>query len=112
MLEPAMLHKEAIINGLKKRIYEDEISYYSGWNGYTIPNIPDEFDGCDYRYAILDGDKVIGYFCYTYDMHSKCLRNFGLYSFDRYRCSLRDKAYHQGISATQNGMENDRWKSR
>ena len=83
MLEPAMLHKEAILNGLKKHIYEDEMSYYSGWNGYTLPEIPNEFDGCDYRFAILDGDKVIGYFCYTYDMHSKCLRNFGLYSFDR-----------------------------
>ena len=83
MLEPAMLHKEAILNGLKKYIYKDEMSYYSGWNGYTLPEIPNEFDGCDYRFAILDGDKVIGYFCYTYDMHSKCLRNFGLYSFDR-----------------------------
>ena len=63
MLEPAMLHKEAILNGLKKYIYKD--------------------DGCDYRFAIIDENKVIGYFCYTYDMHSKCLRNFGLYSFDR-----------------------------
>ena len=83
MLVPAMLHKEAILNGLKKRIYEDEMLYYSGWNGYTLPEISNEFDGCDYRFAILDGDTVVGYFCYTYDMHSKCLRNFGLYSFDR-----------------------------
>ena len=28
MLEPAMLHKEAIINGLKKHIYDDEMSFY------------------------------------------------------------------------------------
>ena len=83
MLEPAMLHKEAILNGLKKRIYEDEMLYYSGWNGYTLPEISNEVDGGEYRFAILDGDKVIGYFCYTYDMHSKCLRNFGLYSFDK-----------------------------
>lgn len=34
-------------------------------------------------YAILDHDKVIGYFCYVYDLHSKSLNNFGLYSFDR-----------------------------
>ena len=83
MLVPAMLHKEAILNGLKKRMYEDEMLYYSGWNGYTLPEISNEFDGCDYRFAILDGDKVIGYFCYHYDTHSRCLSNFGLYSFDR-----------------------------
>ena len=83
MLKPAMIYKEAIINGMKQHIYDDEMTFYSGWNGYTIPEISNEFDGCDYRFAILDGDKVIGYFCYTYDMHSKCLSNFGLYSFDR-----------------------------
>lgn len=83
MLEPAMLHKEAVINGLKKHIYDDEMIYYSGWNGYTIPNIPDEFESSDYRYAILDKEKVIGYFCYHYDMYSRTLSSFGLYSFDR-----------------------------
>lgn len=83
MLVPAMLHKEAILNGLKKRIYEDEMLYYSGWNGCRLPEISDEFDGYNYRYAILDGDNVIGYFCYHYDTHSRCLSNFGLYSFDK-----------------------------
>lgn len=83
MLKPAMIYKEAIINGMKQHIYDDEMTFYSGWNGYTIPEISNEFDGCDYRYAIIDGNKVIGYFCYTYDMHSKCLSNFGLYSFDK-----------------------------
>ena len=83
MLEPAILHKEEIINGLTKHIYEDEMTFYSGWNGYTLPEIPNEFDGYNYRYAILDADNVIGYFCYHYDTHSQCLSNFGLYSFDR-----------------------------
>lgn len=83
MIEPATLHKEAIINGLKKHIYDNEMIFYSGWNGYSLPEFPNEFDGTNYRYAILDGDKVIGFFCYTYDMHSRCLRNFGLYSFDK-----------------------------
>ena len=83
MLKPAMLYKEEVRNGLKEFIYDEEMFYYSGWNGYSIPEIPNEFDGCDFRYAIIDNDKVIGYFCYTFDMHSRCLRNFGLYSFDR-----------------------------
>lgn len=83
MLAPAMLYKDEIIKGLKKHIYDNEMIFYSGWNGYHLPEIPDKFDGCDYRYAILDDKIVIGYFCYTYDFHSKCLHNFGLYSFDR-----------------------------
>ena len=83
MLEPAMLHKEAIINGLKKHIYDDEMSFYSGCNGYNLPEISNRFDGNDYSYAILDGGIVIGYFCFTYELYSGCLRDFGLYSFDR-----------------------------
>lgn len=39
MLKPAMLYKEAIIAEFKNRIYNNETTYYSGW---------------DYRYAILD----------------------------------------------------------
>lgn len=81
MLEPAMLHKEVVLNGLKKHIYDDEMTYYSGWNGFALPEIPDKFDGWDYRYAILDdndNNKVIGYFCYTYDMHNKSVSHLGL----------------------------------
>lgn len=83
MLMPALLYKEEITTELKKHIYESEMLFYSGWNGYNIPDFPDEFDGYNYRYAILDHDKVIGYFCYVYNLHSKSLNNFGLYSFDR-----------------------------
>ena len=83
MLLPAMLYREPLLNGLKKHIYDDEMLFYSGWNGFTLPEISDEFDGYNYRYAILDGDNVIGYFCYHYDTHSRCLSNFGLYSFDK-----------------------------
>lgn len=83
MLKPATLYKDEIIKSFKKHIYDKKLIFYTGWNGFNIPEIPNDFDGCDYRYAILDGEKVAGYFCYTYDMYSKCLRNFGLYSFDR-----------------------------
>lgn len=91
MLEPAMLHKEAVLNGLKKHIYNDEMTYYSGWNGFELPEIPDKFDGWDCKYAILDdsdNNKVIGYFCYTYDMHNRSVSNFGLYSFDKNNATI------------------------
>ena len=78
MLLPAMLYREPLLNGLKRCIYDDEMLFYSGRNGFTLPEISDEFDGYNYRYAILDGDNVIGYFCYHYDTHSRCLSNFGL----------------------------------
>ena len=68
MLLPAMLYREPLLNGLKTHIYDDEMLFYSGWNGCSLPEISDEFDGYNYRYAILDGDNVIGYFCYHYDI--------------------------------------------
>lgn len=86
MLKPAMLYKEAIIAEFKNRIYNNETTYYSGWDGFELPEISDKFDGWDYRYAILDDNdsgKVIGYFCYTYDMRNGSISNFGLYSFDK-----------------------------
>lgn len=83
MLEPAMLHKEAVLNGLMKHIYDDEMTLYSGWNGFELPKISDDFDGANYRFAIIDGTNVIGYFCYTYDLHNRSVSNFGLYSFDK-----------------------------
>lgn len=50
MLMPALLYKEEITTELKKHIYESEMLFYSGWNGYNIPDFPDEFDGCNYQY--------------------------------------------------------------
>lgn len=84
MLVPAILYKDEIIKNLKRQLYEDEMMYYSGWTGCNLPQIPDEFDGTNYKFAIIDeNNKVIGYFAYSYNMHSKCLNNFGLYAFDK-----------------------------
>lgn len=84
MLVPAILYKDEIIKNLKRQLYEDEMMYYSGWAGCNLPQIPDEFDGTNYKFAIIDeNNKVIGYFAYSYNMHSKCLNNFGLYAFDK-----------------------------
>ena len=88
-----MLHNEAILNGLKKHIYEDAMSYQSDWNGSTLPEIPNEIDGSNYRFAILDNDKVVGYFCFFYYMHSRCLKNFGLYSFDKGNLTIGKDVY-------------------
>lgn len=82
-LKPAMLYKEEIRKGLAEHIYDDEMLYYSGWNGCTLPEIPDSFENGNYNYAIIDNDKVIGWFCYTFDLYRSCLCNIGLYSFDR-----------------------------
>lgn len=95
MLIPAMLYRDEIITAFKKHIYNNDMIFYSGWNGYSLPEISDEFDGINYRFAIIDHDNVVGYFCYTYDTYSDCLRNFGLYSFDRTNQTIGKDVYLQ-----------------
>ena len=38
MLVPAILYKDEIIKNLKKQLYEDEMTYYSGWQGCDLPH--------------------------------------------------------------------------
>ena len=83
MLKPAVLYKEEIQRHILSHAYDDEMLLYTGMLGYGVPNFENDNDGCLYQYAILDGDKLIGYFTYWIDWHVSCVRNFGLISFDK-----------------------------
>jgi hypothetical protein len=64
--------------------YTNDMMYYSGWLGDSIPNIDDDSeDNCTVQYAIVDGDNLIGYFTYMMDWYTSCASCFGLFSFDR-----------------------------
>lgn len=59
------------------------MTYFSGWLGDSIPDIQDN-ENCGYiRYAIVDDNKLIGYFAYQVDWYAPCARSFGLFAFDR-----------------------------
>lgn len=82
MLKPAILYKDEIENNFRKELYTQDYFYYVGYNGAAhIPDIKEE--DFVFHYAIIDKDKVIGYFSYSLNTISDTINNFGLYSFDR-----------------------------
>lgn len=84
MLKPAILYKEEIITRLMENNYTDNMMFYSGWIGNSLPSIEENNDGTLYQYAIVGEDnQLIGYFTYQIDWYNSCVCNFGLYSFDK-----------------------------
>lgn len=84
MLVPAVLYKDEIKRKMLEYKYTNDMMYYSGWLGDSIPNIDDDSeDNCTVQYAIVDGDNLIGYFTYMMDWYTSCASCFGLFSFDR-----------------------------
>lgn len=84
MLVPAILYKEEIEKKIAEYIYSDDMLYYTGFLGHNTEIIKTGTDeGNCYQYAIIDEDKLIGYFTYYIDWHTSCVSSFGLFSFDR-----------------------------
>ena len=83
MLEPAILYKNEIIEKMQEYIYTEDMMYYTGYLGHSLPSIEENSGGSIYQYAIVDDNKLIGYFTYQVDWYSSCVYNFGLFSFDR-----------------------------
>ena len=84
MLVPAVLYNDEIKRKMLEYKYTNDMMYYSGWLGDSIPNIDDDSeDNCTVQYAIVDGDNLIGYFTYMMDWYTSCASCFGLFSFDR-----------------------------
>ena len=79
MLEPAYLYKDEIeINFVKLQGTEEILFYCGSYIGY-IPEIEKERRN---QYAITERGKLIGYFTYTFDVYSLCVKDFSLISFD------------------------------
>ena len=83
MLVPAILYKYEIQAKFEKHFYTDSMIYYNGCLESGVPNIEEGNDGYDYQYAIVDNDKLIGYFSYRIDWYSSSANCFGLFSFDK-----------------------------
>lgn len=83
MLRPALFYKEEIQHKMSNYIYDQDMFLYTGSLGFYIPNFENNNDGALYQYAIVKGEKVIGYFTYHIDWYTSCANNFGLFSFDR-----------------------------
>lgn len=83
MLRPALLYKEEIQHRMSNYIYDQDMFLYTGSLGFCTPNFENNDDGTLYQYAIVDNEKVIGYFTYHVDWYAYCVNNFGLFSFDK-----------------------------
>lgn len=83
LLLPAILYKDEIEKEFQKLYYTEDMMFETGCMGQWCPNIlvvPNEGEFC---YAIVSGDKLIGYLAYKVDYYVSKAYNFGLISFDR-----------------------------
>lgn len=82
MLVPAIVRKTELEKLFAEHLYDDDMLLY---NGYPYCNsVPDLTPKENiFRWAIIDNDKVIGFFTYFIDTLSDNVCSFGLYSFDR-----------------------------
>lgn len=81
MLIPAICRKNEIEEAFNKYYYTDDMLYETGSLQNWHPKISEEC-GC-VQYAIIDNEKLIGYFSYYIDWYASSASQFGLFSFDR-----------------------------
>lgn len=82
-LKPALLYKQEIEDKVKEKIYTDELFYYEGAPGYSLPNIhTEDYNGSNWDFAIVDDNKLIGYVSFYFDCYARSATRFGLMSFD------------------------------
>lgn len=83
MLVPAILFKEQITREFQKLYYTEDMLLETGDLGQWCPNIPDVPNEGQFDYAIISGNKLIGYLSYRVDYYASKAYNFGLISFDK-----------------------------
>ena len=95
MLVPAILYKKEILTKMQEYNYTEDMMYYTGYLGNSLPSIEENNDGSIYQYAIVDDNKLIGYFTYQIDWYSSCVYGFGLFSFDRNNITIGLDVYRE-----------------
>ena len=83
MLVPAILFKSEIEDGFKKLFYTSDMFFESGSLNQCVPDITEDMGEGWFQYAIVTGEKVIGYLGYYVNYYTSNVYNFGLISFDK-----------------------------
>ena len=82
MLVPAITKKAEIEQKFAEHIYDDDMFLFNGYpHCNTIHTIEPKENR--YQWAIVDNDKLIGYFAYNIYAETDTACSFGLYSFDK-----------------------------
>ena len=82
MLVPAISRKAEVEKLFAEHLYDDDMFLF---NGYPYCNTVHTIEPKENRYqwAIVDKDRVVGYFAYYINADSDNVCSFGLYSFDK-----------------------------
>lgn len=80
---PAVLYKEQITKEFQKLYYSEDMLFETGCLGQWTPEIEDIPSAGRFDYAIVSGNKLIGFLSYQVDYYCSSAYNFGLMSFDR-----------------------------
>lgn len=82
MLVPAVSKKIELEQLFAKHLYDKDMFLYNGYPYCnSIPDLTPKENS--YKWAIVDNDKVIGFFTYLIDNCNSGVYSFGLYSFDK-----------------------------
>lgn len=82
MLVPAISKKTELEELFCVHLYDTDMFYYNGYPHCNyIPDLSPKEN--EYRWAIVDNNRVIGYFSYCVDVNTNCAYKFGLFSFER-----------------------------
>lgn len=80
---PAVLYKEQITKEFQKLYYTEDMLFETGCLEQWRPEIEDIPSAGRFDYAIVSGNKLIGFLSYQVDYYCSSAYNFGLMSFDR-----------------------------
>lgn len=83
MIVPAITVKDEVEKLFKQQFYTEDMFYYVGGVDSFPLEISQSTDNGRYEWAIMDGDKVVGFIAYVIDWYSQGVYNFGLISFDK-----------------------------
>lgn len=94
MLVPAIIYRDELLKLFAKHLYTEGYFYY---NGYAHSNGLPEIRAEDhlYQYAIIDNDRVVGYFSYKIWEAPDTAMNFGLFSFDQNNTVIGRDVYNK-----------------
>lgn len=83
MLKPALSYKDELLSLFSKELYSYDYFLFSGvFSDGCLPTIEPRDDG-RHDWAIVDKEKVIGYFSYFVNAANDSVCDFGVYSFDK-----------------------------
>lgn len=97
MLQPAIIHKEALVKKFNSILYTDKYLWYAGSIDNYEWEIKEEAD--KFQYAVIHHGQIIGFISFRVDWYCSCVYNFGLIKFEDIYSTVDDDfvEYHSSM---------------